>query len=139
MIYNGEHSITFDNEVNTWNDWHLIPTLRPSINPPSVKSYGLETNLKNGIIDLTEIFHKGIINYGNNEGNFEFMIDNTINENFSNMIYSKIMNFIHGKNHEMFLDDDPDKIYYGRFSVDSFNPDQYYSKIVIGYNISLKK
>ena len=32
------HSITFDNEKNTWDDWHLIPSSRPLVAPPSIKS-----------------------------------------------------------------------------------------------------
>ena len=32
------HSITFDNEKNTWDDWQLIPSSRPLVVPPSSKA-----------------------------------------------------------------------------------------------------
>lgn len=32
------HSITIG-EKNTWDDWHLIPTSRPLVNPPSVNTH----------------------------------------------------------------------------------------------------
>lgn len=139
MIYNGEHSITFDQKINTWNDWHLIPSSRPSVNPPSIKTRYIDTSLKNGLIDQTEIFEERVVNYGQMEGTFEFIIDNEMGPYFAQAMYFKIMEYLHGKVHEIYLDDDPYTIYTGRFYVSSFDPSEgHYSKIVIGYNLSIK-
>ena len=47
------HSITFGDK-NTWDDWHLIPSKRPSFNPPNVKSQYVDIPGGNGVLDLTE-------------------------------------------------------------------------------------
>ena len=41
------------NGINTWNDWHLIPSSRPLINPPSFKSNYIDIPGANGSIDAS--------------------------------------------------------------------------------------
>ena len=75
------HSITFrdnnGNEVNTWDDWHLIPSTRPLVNLPSVRTKNVEIPGANGSVDLTEIL-SGEPLYGDRTGSFDFLPLNDI-------------------------------------------------------------
>lgn len=133
MIYNGEHSITFIDgakSINTWNDWHLIPTSKPFINPPSIKTHYLDIPGSDGLIDFTDSI-SGEPKYSTREGSFNFIIANDFEEWI--IIYDNIRNFLHGKRMIMILEDDPGYKYEGRFSINEFSSQKDNSKIVINY------
>ena len=60
------HSITLGTK-NTWDDWHLIPTSRPVVNPPSVKTNMIEIPGGDGVLDLTTAL-AGRVLYKNRTG-----------------------------------------------------------------------
>ena len=151
------HSITFRDptfgeERNTWDNWHLVPTSRPVINPPSVHTHYIDIPGADGFIDLTDTLTGGPT-FGDRTGSIEFMIindydvsslgvtpildpdDHPIWYNF-NRIYSEIMAYLHGKRRLLSLDDDPDHFYSGRLSVNSIKSDQDRSIITIDYKLS---
>lgn len=136
------HSITFGNK-NTWTDWHLVPTSRPVISPPSVKTRYVEIPGADGVIDLTDSL-TGRPAYNNREGSIEFYVLNQYDlegpatYNWSD-VYSEIMTYIHGKHMRMVLEDDPGYYYEGRFSVNSWKTDRDRSTITIDYNVDPKK
>lgn len=139
MIYNEEHSITFIREgieKNTWKDWRLVPTSKPYFSPPSVKTHYVDVPGSNGIIDLTEVV-SGSPNYSNREGSFEFLIDSEPGPNFSQQMYHDIMNYLHGREADVIILDDPEYKYHGRFSVNgiSSSEQQTNSNITIDYSV----
>lgn len=131
------HSINFarfsDKKfTNTWDDWHLVPSSRPVINPPGLKKTYIDLPGGNGQLDYTEAL-TGYPLFENREGSLEFYVMNGYQEWIE--LYSKICNFLHGKRMIMILDDDPDWEYQGRFTVNNWKSDKDYSKITIDYNV----
>lgn len=127
------HSISFIGNginVNTWDDWHLIPSSRPTISPPPVKTYEVEIPGGDGSIDLTSY----LLNrpaYGDRTGSFEFYVDSDFKQ--WTVLYSEIMAFLHGKRYKIILEDDEEYYYEGRFSVNDWKSDQNWSMITIDY------
>ena len=60
------HSITLGTK-NTWDDCYLIPTSRPVVNPPSVKTNMIEIPGGDGVLDLTTAL-AGRVLYKNRTG-----------------------------------------------------------------------
>lgn len=142
------HSITFSNDLdstvtgrlvgkNTWDDWHLIPSSRPS-----VAQAGVSTNFvdipgrSTGPIDMTE-YLTGSVVYGQRKGSFEFIVDND-HESWVTL-QNKIVNYIHGKRLRMSLEDDPTHYYEGRFTVSDWKSESWNSKITINYVLDPKR
>lgn len=126
------HSITIG-EKNTWEDWHLIPSSRPLVAPPAVKTSYVEIPGGNGSIDLTETL-SGRPTFQNRSGSWEFVCDNDFLP--WHVLYSEIMNYLHGRKFRCYLEDDPEYYYEGRFSVNQWSSAQKYSVIVINYNVA---
>lgn len=132
------HSVTFGNK-NTWTDWKLVPTSRPFIVPPEPKIKTVDIPGGDGVIDLSETL-TGYPVYNRRSGSIEFIVVNDVFEpvtTYKSWIdtYTEIMNYLHGRQMEMCLEDDPDYWYEGRFKVDSWASDSNYSKITIGYDL----
>lgn len=125
------HSITFGDK-NTWDDWHLMPSSRPVFNPPSTKTHYVDIPGANGKIDLTESL-TGYPVYENRTGSFEFIVANGYQD--WDVLYSKIMNYLHGNKMRAYLEDEPYFYYEGRFEVNQWKSDKYYSIIVIDYDV----
>lgn len=125
------HSVTYG-EKNTWDDWHLIPTSRPLFNPPGVKTSYLDIPGANGIIDLTESL-TGYPVYENRTGSQEYIVSNGYKP--WDVIYSEIMNYLHGQRMKAVLEDDKAFYYEGRFSVNQWKSDKNWSLITIDYDV----
>lgn len=125
------HSITFGDK-NTWDDWHLIPSKRPSFNPPTVKSQYVDIPGGNGVLDLTESL-TGYPLYNTRTGSWEFYVENGFKS--WDELYSEISNYLHGQKLRAILEDDPGFYYEGRFTVDEWNSDSWWSTITIGYDV----
>lgn len=125
------HSITIGDK-NTWDDWHLVPTSRPLVNPPEVNTSYVTIPGASGSLDLTEAL-TGYPTYTNRTGSWEFIVMNGYGEWYSR--YSEIMAYLHGKKLRAILDDDPNYYYEGRFSVASWTSPKDWSRITINYNV----
>lgn len=125
------HSITFGDK-NTWDDWHLIPATRPVFNPPEIKTHYVDIPGANGQIDLTESL-TGYPLCENRTGSIEFYVANGY-EDWA-VLYSKIMNYLHGKRMRATLEDDRYFYYEGRFEVNKWTSDKWWSKITIDYDV----
>lgn len=129
------HSLTFksatNGEKNTWKDWNLIPTSRPVINPPEIKENYLDIPGTDGLVDLSDTF--GRIMYGNRKGSIEFAIQNDRFEWY--VLYTDIMEYLHGSVLEATLEDDPGYYYKGRWNVNNWKSDSWYSLITLDYNL----
>lgn len=122
-------------QINTWDDWHLIPTSRPVFKPPSMKSIYVDIPGSDGILDLTESL-TGYTNFNNREGSFEFIVANGYRRSWA-AGYSQFANWLHGKRFRCILDDDPNFFYEGRFALNEWksNNDGTWSNITIDYNV----
>lgn len=131
VYYNGEHSLTFGDK-NSWTDWHLIPTSKPVIAPPSVNFKQVEIPGVNGMIDLTTVL-TGYPTYSNRTGSLDFILAPGF-EYWENA-KSTIMGYLHGKRLNLYLADDPDHYYTGMFSVNALKSDARSNGITINYDL----
>lgn len=152
--YNGEHQIYFGefgskrgNETveplyqSSWIDFHMMPTSRPVISPPSLKTNSVEIVGANGVIDLTEV-PRGFPTYGNRTGSLDFYIDHTtkwgamrVYDYDWTVAYSELLRWFHGRKMKMILSDDLAHYYYGRFTVTGWKSDKSMSTVSIGYDV----
>ena len=138
------HSITFGDfqnnafvGKNTWEDWHLIPSSRPTVAQAGVSTTFVESpGRKDGPIDMTE-YLTGTVVYQKRSGSFEFIVDN--DHEYWETIRSKIVSYIHGKRMKMVLEDDPNYYYEGRFTVSEWRSEASNSKVIIGYTVNPNK
>lgn len=132
------HSVTFGDK-NSWEDWHLIPSSRPVINPPEQKTMQLDIPGQSGVIDLSESL-TGYPLFKRRTGSIEFIVVNDYHDivnvdlNWKDL-YSEIMNYLHNKTMEMSLEDDPEWYYEGRFKVNSWKSEEFLSRITIDYDL----
>lgn len=125
------HSINIG-DINTWDDWHLVPSSRPLIAAPSVKTSYISLPGGDGSLDLTEVL-AGRPTYERRTGSWEFIVMNDYGDWAYR--YSTIMEYLQGKEHVIIFDDDPNYFYKGRLSVNEWRSEPYYSRIVINYNV----
>ena len=125
------HSITFG-DVNTWDDWRLVPSSRPVFNPPEQKTKTLDIPGGDGVIDLSTAL-SGYPVYKNRTGSIEFYVMNDFKP--WHMAYSDIMDYLHGQTMRAILEDDPEYFYEGRFNVNAWKSEKDWSRIVIDYSV----
>ena len=121
--------------VNTWDDWHLIPTSRPVFQQGKVKTTYVDIPGADGQIDLTEAL-SGYPTYNNREGSLEFIVANGYRKNWATG-FSQFANWLHGRRLRVILDDDPEYFYEGRLSLNEWksNNDGTWSNVTIDYNL----
>lgn len=138
MAYNGEHGLYFETiggetVVNTWDDWHLIPTSRPTMSLPAAQNRFVEIPGMNGSYDISEYLTTDVT-FADRSGSFEFVVDNGHEDWIT--IYQKIASFLHGRNLALRLADDPEWYYRGRFTLDEWKSEAARSKISISYRVN---
>lgn len=117
---------------NTWDDFHLIPTSRPIIAPPSVKTNTIDLPGGNGVLDLSYSLTKCPL-YDNRKGSLEFIVDPD-QDTWIN-VYQKLSNYLDGRYRYMTLEDDPYWVYEGKFMVNDWQSDEHWSTITIDYDV----
>lgn len=140
--------------INTWKDWGLIPSSRPTIVTAQPTINMVKVPGRTDMIDLTE-YLRGRPLYGNRTGSLDFYVTNgydTIIPDYkslqhNNSLYPKnaqqtwmqirqsITNALHGKKIKMVLEDDPKYYYEGRFQFNSWKSDAAHSRVVIDYQL----
>ncbi len=128
-IFNLDKTVTTVTK-NTWDDWHLIPATRPLVKPPSPKINRIEIPGGDGSLDLTNVL-AGRPTYSDRSGSWSFYVENGFKE--WSVLYSEIMTYLHGKELQCSLEDDPFYYYEGRFAVNEWRSDPYNSVITINY------
>lgn len=126
------HSITIGNK-NTWTHWHLIPTSRPVINPPTIAEKYVEIPGRDGLLDLTSTLTGNAV-FGDRKGSWEFYVMHDSWADWSTA-YSTIMTYVHGKTRTVKLEDDPNYQYSGRLKVGGWRSEKNYSVITIEYEL----
>lgn len=131
------HSINIGDR-NTWDDWHLVPTSRPLVNPPGVKTHYVTVPGRDGELDLTEAL-AGRAVFQDRTGEWEFYVINSgqleYNSNYDEWYnrYTTIMQYVQGQDFKIVLDDDPAYFYKGRISVGQWSSDAGNSRITLKY------
>lgn len=137
------HSINFKIDgktYNTWDSWRLIPYPRPSVAMPKVRTKYIEIPGMHGQMDISEIL-TGKPLYENRSGSWEFYIsrrplDNGVVQSWFSL-WRIIADTLHGKKGQVWLEDDSEFAYTGRFSLaEKFDAQKDYSKITIEYTLS---
>ena len=109
----------------------MIPTSRPLVNPPEVKTTYLDNPGGNGSLDYTDSL-TGTVLYGQRTGSWEFWLKPEAE--WAN-VYSSLLNYLHGIKHTVILEDDPGFIYAGRLTVNAWKSDQHNSLLTLDYNL----
>jgi len=120
---------------NTWDYWHLIPNKRPVVGPPEVKSQIIDLPGGNGFIDLSELITGDVI-YGQRQGSWQFIAhpDYTDPQPWQ-WKYQDIMQYLHGRQHMVILEDDPFYYYIGRLKVNQWDSGPNWSQVTIDYTL----
>lgn len=108
IYYDGAFSLIIDKEINTWKDWHIFPTSRPSIVFPEMKKTTVEIPGMSGVIDTSAIF-TGYPTYNNREGSIEFGIANGYNGSepgSSLKKFNEIAEYLNGYKHIVNVDNE---------------------------------
>ena len=143
LQYDGSHSITFKRiditpnvTKNSWNHFAMLATSRPfiSIKPSSYQMINIPNSSNR--IDLTDIIPNSR-NYGMRSGSWGFMIDHNKWYDWTDAYYA-ICDFFNGHKFEVYLDDDPSKVYVGRITVSEFSSGKDYSGVTLQYNLAKK-
>ena len=137
-MYDGQHSIIFgpidgSAGVNTWTNWYLIPTSRPTMSMPGAQNRFTEIPGMSWSFDNSDYLTPDMM-FADRSGSFEFLVDND-HANWVS-IYDAVRDYLNGKRLRMTLTDDPAWYYEGRFTVDQFRSDPKNSRITIGYRVA---
>jgi len=109
----------------------MIPTSRPLVNPPDVKTTYLDNPGGNGSLDYTDSL-TGTVLYGQRTGSWEFWLKPEAE--WAN-VYSSLLNYLHGMRHTIILEDDPGYMYVGRLTINAWKSDQHNSLLTLDYNL----
>ena len=123
------------NGRNTWKDWHLIPSSRPVINPPTIKSNYIDIPGGNGTIDASSILTTYPV-YNDREGQIEYYVTRNY-EGYGawHKVYSEILNYLGGNIFKVVMEEDPHFYYRGRINVNQWKSEKDWSKIVLDYHL----
>lgn len=125
------HSITFGDK-NTWDDWKLIPTSRPSFSPPPTKAVVVDLPGSDGIINISSMLVSTPL-YNNRSGSFEFAVSDGSLHWEEHL--SRIATHIHGMQMRAVLEDDPTYFYEGTFTLNTYKSNKSFASVVIDYTV----
>lgn len=132
------HSIIFGDK-NTWADWCLIPSSRPVFAPPKPKTKFVDIPGGDWHLDLSTVL-TGDVAYSARTGSIEFIVDNGLYSDYRaehwHLLYSEILDYLHGRYLKATLEDDLGYYYEGRFTVNQWKSDPENSKITIDYTVN---
>lgn len=124
------HSLIISGK-NTFSEWGMVPTSRPVVNPPEVKTTYVDLPASHGVLDYTTVL-LGEPPLGQRRGSWEFALRPGSSWIY---VYESVMNYLHGRRHTVILEDDPLYQYVGRLSVNKWRSDPSYSLITINYDL----
>lgn len=117
---------------NTWYDWHLIPSSRPTIEHPQITTTFVKIPGRNGSIDITN-FVSNSPTMADRTGSFEFIAVES-SEGFNSMRFKLVM-ALHGQKMLMSFEDDPGYYYVGRFSIKTWKNEKTGPYVNIDYQV----
>ena len=126
-----DHSIYFG-DYNTWDEWHLVPSSRPTPTVPAARTNYVNIPGRNGSLDLTEAL-TGYTVYDDRTIEGEFILyDQSLNWMD---VYQDIMLKLHGKKMKIRLIDDMNWYYVGRVTVNDLASNSDFSSITISATV----
>lgn len=132
------HSLIFqkgndvNTTVNTWTNWHLIPSTRPVMAQPTPVYNYVDIPGADGSMDITD-YLIGRPTYSDRQGSFDFYVENDYGDWFSRS--KEIAEYLNGRVLRMSLEDDPEHYYEGRFFFKQWTPDASHSRVTIEYRV----
>lgn len=136
------HSVIFtdgnNTTVNTWDNWHLIPSSRPVVARPGVNFKFVDIPGRTGSLDLTD-YLTSTPTKTDASGSWEFKI---ANEFFDGNNYGDfhtretiVAGFLNGRRMKAVLEDEPAFYYMGRFVLSNWLSGDDYSTATIDYRV----
>ena len=119
MVY----GVTFG-EKHSFRDWKLLLNERPKISTPVAKTNYIDIPGSDGHIDLTEAL-TGDVKYETRQIKFTFITTKARKKWPS--LYSDILDYLHGQEMKIILDEDRSFYYIGRVSVNEWESSEKYS------------
>lgn len=116
---------------NTFDSWGLITSERPVISVPPVKTNFAESPYASGSIDNTTLLTNVPI-YGDRTGSIAFYV--TEPGNWPDLMV-KLAGYLHGKRLKMWLEDDPEYYYIGRWAINNYGSSNKFSTIQLDYTL----
>lgn len=110
-------------KINTWDDWHLVPSSRPSVASPTVNTNYVEVPAYNGYLDLTDQFGAGV-KFGAREGEFTLLaLLPPLFQDYGNWAVRKrtMEEYVHGNLLYFALSEDPAYWFFGRWTFEWTN------------------
>ena len=113
---------------HSFRDWKLLLNERPEITPPSPKTIYIDIPGGDGRLDLTESL-SGDVKYETRS--MEFIFITTAARKKWPVLYSEILDYLHGQEMMIILDEDTEHYYFGRVFVNEWKSSEKYSTIVV--------
>lgn len=126
-----KHSVIIGG-IDLYKKWSLIPTSRPVIAAPKIKSYTIDIPGADGKIDVSDQ-PSGYPVFNNRMGSLEFLVEDQ--ETPWNELHTDIINTLHGRELKMRLADEPDWYYKGRFFFNEWRSEKDWSRVTIEYDL----
>lgn len=120
---------------DTWDDFHLVPSERPTIPVPSPNTKMITIPGKKDPLDFSK-FLTGHTTFGNLSGSFSFLTDNNfVQRNGGWMAFDKMLRrLIHGRVFKVALKEDPGYFYAGILTMGQWATGDDRSSVTISYN-----
>lgn len=132
--YDGSNAVIFD-DVNSWEEWGLVPASRPTVVMPTVRTNTIEIPGMNGILDLSDV-PLGYPTYGTRNGSWTFNVAHDKTGYSWDVTYSKIATALHGRKVRCILLEDKSFYYEGRVAVGDWNTGNTFSTVSIKYDFA---
>lgn len=113
------HSLTINDEIDTWDDWKIVTLKKPVFNEPELKYEYAEVPGRSGPLDMTEVL-TGYPLYDNRKGTLQFFLYDDSVKALTKL--NIIRNYLHGKKHKIILNDEPEYYYIGRLMMHESHP-----------------
>lgn len=122
---------------NTWEDWGLVGSSRPTIAPAKPITNLVKVTGMSGFYNASEIL-TGYPLYESRTGSFDFIVLNKFNKEDAKRwvdIYNEVCEYLNGQELCCVFEDEPEYYYQGVFSVSGFESGEYNSTITIDYEV----
>ena len=130
------HSVIFKNASgvtkNTWDDWQLIPTAKPTFPMPEFQGKYVDIPGRSGSIDMSE-YLTNELTYSDRSGSFQFYALETADD--WDYRCAEIGKFLHGQKVKAYLEDDPFYYYEGRFTVSEKKTDGQFPTLTLSFRV----
>jgi len=118
-------------DKHTWRDWRLVPKNKLVVAKPDLPDNGITVPGRNGDIYSRKAMTGDVV-YGTRKGTWEFRVEN---RNSTAVVYSEILDYIHGQELTVILDDDRYFYYKGELQVDDWTPEQVRDTLRLHYKL----